>query len=133
MQNSGRMGLPGVQGNSGPQSFCFQPTSPNVRYITSGGSRSLFRYDSVIICNSVEKITLQLPFIEFAPNMPDDYYYNAIFFSLFVLEGSHRVIAANGNRINSLITSVDVEENSTRYDFISTPNGWIYTIHKSSV
>lgn len=118
-----------MQGNPGPVLY----SGANCRYITSGGSRSLFRCDSLVICNSLEKITLHLPFIELASELPDDCYYSALIFSFFVLEGAHRVVAANGNRINSLLSSVDIEDSATRYDFLSTPHGWIYTIHKSSV
>lgn len=132
MQNANRllMGIPGIQGLPSPQPLL---GSPSVRYITSGGSRSLFRYDSVVICNSLERITLHLPFIDNLTDIPDDYYYSALSFSISVVQGAHRVVVSPGNNINRLLTSVEVEETATRYDFMSTPFGWLYTIHKSSI
>ena len=135
MQNTfhAQLGPPGPQGNAGP--IQLHPRGfANSRYIRSGGSRSLFRHDSIVICDSRERITLHLPAIDLYSELPDDCYYQALLFSVFVLEGSHRIVAANGNRINTLLSSVEIEDTSTRYDFLSNPQGdWLYTIHKSSV
>lgn len=130
----GVKGEPGLQGPPGPPcvtcSCDHRPKPISARYISSGGKRSLTANDNLVVLDSDERITLFLPIMETVHEFCEDQYYSPCQLTIKTLSGNHCVKTSNG-KINKHFTTLDLDHGAVKYEFTSTPDGWLMFIFKS--
>lgn len=129
----GPKGEPGLQGPVGPPGECLcnkDNQSLNARYISSGGKRSLHPRDGTVVIESNERVTLLLPNLVSGSSQSDDQYYLAYNVTIKCLSGTHLVVSPD-KKINGVATQVALDHGAAKYEFTSTPEGWLMLIFQS--
>jgi len=127
----GEKGDQGVQGVAGPPSLncacSYRPHVCNklVRYITSGGSRTLTSTDTLIIVNSIKSCKLVLPELVVPHVDSKDHYYYPVIIQIMNEAGIHEVVAESGRSINEYYAKIVLDKRKV-HTFLSTPQGqWL--------
>lgn len=124
----GEQGNQGERGKPSKECMCsYRKHGESVRYITSGGKRSLRSDDSFVIVATSDKCTFLLPELEVKEVDCEDYHYYPIVIKVFIKDGMHELStsAYDGSKINNYIYTCELDKRLL-YTAVSTPTGeWI--------